>query len=344
MTGSIQGAPPSLPPHVQLIQMGTGGAVANVVHIAAKLGLADKLADGPKSAVELAGPLALHAPSLHRLMRTMASLGLLTEGELLRFSLTICGKYTEAKVITDELVLLADEKGALQWKALGLVNQGLLAVLTGGASEAVQVLASGIDARRSTGATVWLPLYLSHLSTAHAELRRFDEAWHCVGDAMTAMETTKETWCEAEVHRMVGEIALMSEHPDAAKAETHFDHASVTAAIGEASSSRIARQASAPTAPEPAPKDTAERRQVTVMFSDLVGSTALSRSMDPEDLREVISAYQNCVAGTVKRFGGFVAKYMGDGSWSISAIPRRTRMMPSGRCGRGWSWSQRSVH
>ena len=76
MTGSIQGAPPSLPPHVQLIQMGTGGAVANVVHIAAKLGLADKLADGPKSAVELAGPLALHAPSLHRLMRTMASLGL----------------------------------------------------------------------------------------------------------------------------------------------------------------------------------------------------------------------------------------------------------------------------
>ena len=59
--------------------------------------------------------------------------------------------------------------------------------------------------------------------------------------------------------------------------------------------------------------DTAERRQVTVMFSDLVGSTALSARMDPEDLREVISAYQSCVAGTVRRFGGFVAKYMGDG-------------------------------
>ena len=65
--------------------------------------------------------------------------------------------------------------------------------------------------------------------------------------------------------------------------------------------------------PEPKPPDTAERRQVTVMFSDLVGSTALSARMDPEDLREVISAYQNCVAETVKRFGGFVAKYMGDG-------------------------------
>ena len=64
--------------------------------------------------------------------------------------------------------------------------------------------------------------------------------------------------------------------------------------------------------PKPA-QDTAERRQVTVMFSDLVGSTALSARMDPEDLREVISAYQKCVAETVQRFGGFVAKYMGDG-------------------------------
>src|ERR1700739_3756568 len=60
-------------------------------------------------------------------------------------------------------------------------------------------------------------------------------------------------------------------------------------------------------------KDAAERRQVTVMFSDLVGSTSLSAQMDPEDLREIISAYQTCVADTVRRFGGFVAKYMGDG-------------------------------
>src|SRR3984957_13733033 len=64
---------------------------------------------------------------------------------------------------------------------------------------------------------------------------------------------------------------------------------------------------------EPKAHNAAERRQVTVMFSDLVGSTALSARMDPEDLREVISAYQKCVAETVRRFGGFVAKYMGDG-------------------------------
>src|SRR5262245_6511393 len=56
------------------------------------------------------------------------------------------------------------------------------------------------------------------------------------------------------------------------------------------------------------PEDQAERRQVTVMFSDLVGSTALSRRMDPEDLREVIAAYQKCVAETVGRFGGFVSQ------------------------------------
>ena len=76
---------------------------------------------------------------------------------------------------------------------------------------------------------------------------------------------------------------------------------------------RKRRTAEAPSTPPKPAQDTAERRQVTVMFSDLVGSTALSARMDPEDLREVISAYQKCVAETVQRFGGFVAKYMGDG-------------------------------
>jgi class 3 adenylate cyclase len=74
----------------------------------------------------------------------------------------------------------------------------------------------------------------------------------------------------------------------------------------------VAANVAAPPA-TPRPADTAERRQVTVMFSDLVGSTAISTRMDPEDLREVISGYQKCVAETVQRFGGFVAKYMGDG-------------------------------
>src|SRR5579871_5490965 len=70
---------------------------------------------------------------------------------------------------------------------------------------------------------------------------------------------------------------------------------------------------SGPTEASVPARDAAERRQVTVMFSDLVGSTALSARIDPEDLREVISAYHKCVAESVLRFGGFVAKYMGDG-------------------------------
>jgi class 3 adenylate cyclase len=75
----------------------------------------------------------------------------------------------------------------------------------------------------------------------------------------------------------------------------------------------LSKTGSEPPQPEPRSQDTAERRQVTVMFCDLVGSTALSARLDPEDLREVISAYQKCAAETVQRFGGFVAKYMGDG-------------------------------
>jgi class 3 adenylate cyclase len=77
--------------------------------------------------------------------------------------------------------------------------------------------------------------------------------------------------------------------------------------------------ASAPTSAVPAPVSgaltpaEAERRQLTVMFCDLVGSTPLSQRFDPEDLREVIGAYHRCIADTVARFSGFVAKYMGDG-------------------------------
>jgi class 3 adenylate cyclase/tetratricopeptide (TPR) repeat protein len=77
-----------------------------------------------------------------------------------------------------------------------------------------------------------------------------------------------------------------------------------------------------PVAPSGPPADAAERRQVTVMFSDLVGSTPLAVRMDPEDLREIISAYQKCVAETVQRYDGFVARYMGDGVLVHFGYPR----------------------
>jgi hypothetical protein len=83
---------PAIPPHAQLIQMGTAFWVSKLVYAAAKLGLADQLAGGPRSAADLAGPLRLHAPSLHRLMRTLASLGVLTEREGQKFALTAVGE------------------------------------------------------------------------------------------------------------------------------------------------------------------------------------------------------------------------------------------------------------
>ena len=72
-----------------------------------------------------------------------------------------------------------------------------------------------------------------------------------------------------------------------------------------------ATASSAPVAAEPIRQDDAERRQLTVMFTDLVGSTALSTKLDPEDMRSVIGAYHKCFAETVARFDGFLALYRG---------------------------------
>src|SRR4051812_21932856 len=92
MTSNQPGDEQSLPPHAQLVQMAMAHWVSHIVYVAAKLGLADHLADGPKSAEALAGPTGTHAPSLHRLMRTLASLGILTEDAAHRFSLTPVGE------------------------------------------------------------------------------------------------------------------------------------------------------------------------------------------------------------------------------------------------------------
>ena len=80
------------PPHTQLIEMATAHWISRIVYVAAKLGLADHLAGGPKSADELAGPTGTHAPSLYRLMRTLAHLGLLSEDAGQRFALTPLGE------------------------------------------------------------------------------------------------------------------------------------------------------------------------------------------------------------------------------------------------------------
>jgi tetratricopeptide (TPR) repeat protein len=121
-----------------------------------------------------------------------------------------CGNYAAASALVDELVALADEKGALFWKAHGLIDQGGLFLLAGKAADAVQTITTGITARRSTGATAGMPSILSILARAHGEIGQFDDAWRCIGEAITAVETTKERISEAQVHRTAGEIALLS--------------------------------------------------------------------------------------------------------------------------------------
>ena len=88
--------------------------------------------------------------------------------------------------------------------------QGCVLALTGNASDAVEIMTSGLTAYRSTGATSDMPLIFSYLARAHADLGQFDDAWRRIDEAMTTVEKTKERWFEAEIHRTAGEIALMS--------------------------------------------------------------------------------------------------------------------------------------
>ena len=147
-----------------------------------------------------------------------------------------CGNYAAAKAEADEAVALADEKGTVLWKAFGTMNQGCVLALSGNALDAVQTITSGLAAFRSTGATMWMPLYLSYLTGAYAALVKLDDARRCIDEAMTAIETTREKWYEAEVNRVAGEIALMSPEPDLAKAEAYFERALAVARKQQAKS------------------------------------------------------------------------------------------------------------
>jgi predicted ATPase len=135
------------------------------------------------------------------------------------------GDYATAKALSDELVVLADTKGAFFWKALGLLDQGCALEVTGQHLEASNTLTTGINSLASTGATGWMSVWYTNLANAYAELGQFDEARRCIGEALITVEKTKERFWEAEVHRVGGEIALMLPVPDAVKAEAYFDSA-----------------------------------------------------------------------------------------------------------------------
>jgi predicted ATPase len=191
-----------------------------------------------------------------------------------------CGNHLIAKAQLDELVALAREKGSLFWKTLGMLNQSCALALTGRTADAAQMIASGIKAFRSTGGTLWAPLWVSYLARAYAGIGQFDDAWRCIDEATNTVQTTKEKWCEAEVHRTAGEIALKSPHPDFAKAEAYFERALAVACEQRAKSWELR----AATSMARIWRDQGKRQQARDLLAPIYGW--FTEGFDTLDLRE----------------------------------------------------------
>jgi len=148
----------------------------------------------------------------------------------------VCGNYAAANALADELITFADEKGAVFWKTHGILEQASLLGLTGEAFRAVQIMPAGIAALRSSGVALHLPLWISSLAKACAEVGQFDEAWRCIAEAIAVAQTTKEKWCDPQINQLAGQVALQSPEPDAAKAEACFERALAVARAQQAKS------------------------------------------------------------------------------------------------------------
>jgi predicted ATPase len=131
--------------------------------------------------------------------------------------------HVTASEFANELDVLAAEKGAPMRKGEAMFHRGCVLAETGRAPEAIQMITSGIMTWRATGATLWTPLHMSFLASAYSKLGQLDEAWRCIREAFAASESSKEIWCDAEIHRIAGETALLVENRDIADAEAYFE-------------------------------------------------------------------------------------------------------------------------
>ena len=116
------------------------------------------------------------------------------------------------------------------------MTQGALKLLTAQPSDAVHLLTTGINAFRLTGATVFVPWYLTLLATAYESLNHYDDASRTISEAKEAVNRTNERWCEAEVARVAGEVALLGPTQDRAKAQKYFERALAVARHQQAKS------------------------------------------------------------------------------------------------------------
>ena len=151
------------------------------------------------------------------------------------FTHICCRDPAAAAIHLDECIALAQEKVPF-FKMFAGAQRGCVLAQTGKAADAIQAISAEIAGLRAIGATTWRTAWLSHLALAYAALGKLDDAWRCIGEAMTAVETTKESWYQAEINRIAGEIALNSPDPDAAKAEAYFERALAVARQQQAKS------------------------------------------------------------------------------------------------------------
>jgi predicted ATPase len=147
-----------------------------------------------------------------------------------------CGRYGVAAALADELVALAEGKGALLWKAWGIIQRGRLAAHNGEAAEAIRIIPSGLSVSGATGARYLVPLFLSDLAWAYADLGRSEDACRFIGEALATLNQTKERWFEAEASRVAGEIELKSPNASAPNAKAYFERALAVARQQQAKS------------------------------------------------------------------------------------------------------------
>lgn len=142
------------------------------------------------------------------------------------------------------------------------------------------MMTSAITAYRATGSTLWLPLCSAYLACANAELGQIGEAWRCINEALTTIETAREWWFEAECNRLAGEIALKSPEPDAGKAGAYFERALTVARAQQAKSWELRAAASMARLL----RDQGKRDQAHELLAPVYGW--FSEGFDTRDLQE----------------------------------------------------------
>lgn len=196
------------------------------------------------------------------------------------FTLIHCGSYAKASAQLAELAVLTQEKSASQWRGGGMMHEGCILSLTGHASAAVPKLRSGIEAWRATGSVAFVTWSLANLATSYADLGQLDDAQKCLGEALATVEATKERWCEAEIYRVAGELALKFRQPDAAKAEGYFERALALAKAQEARSWELRTAMSMARLWQGQGKESAARKLLGSVYGEF------AEGFDTRDLRE----------------------------------------------------------